>query len=71
MIILAVKQIPFIRDMKHDINNLTIDGMVGCVFSTEREVWKRTLYAVAVLVIYIIVPIIVSKKIFKHKELEF
>ena len=71
MILNLLKMVPFIRDMKHDITNITIDGMIGCVYSSEREIWKRCVYGVAVLVIYIIIPIIASKKIFKHKELEF
>ena len=71
MIIMAVKLLPFVRDWKFDINNVTIDGMISSMYSPEREVWKRTLYGVAALVIYVIIPLIAAKKIFKHKELEF
>ena len=73
MIITALKLVPFLSEERlgHNIGNITIDGMLGCMFSSAREDWKRALYGIAALVIYVIVPIIVSKKIFKHKELEF
>ena len=71
MLLMALKLVPFIKKLKFDIGNITIDGMISCMFSSEREVWKRVIYGVAALVIYVIVPIIIAKKIFKHKELEF
>ena len=71
LILNALTLIPFISKMKFDITNATIDGMIRCMFSEEREMWKRAVYGIAALVVYIIIPIIVSKKIFKHKELEF
>ena len=65
--------IPFLSKSKlgFDLINLTIDGMYSNVYNSELDTGKRVLYGCIVVAVYVIIPIILSLRIFKRKELEF
>ena len=67
----GLSQIKFFKD--HDINlvDYTIDGMKSSVLDTTNSTSTRVSWALMMLVCFIIIPLLLTTRIFKKKELEF
>ena len=67
----ALSQIPVIRDSKIDINDFLATGIIGKVTNAKLAAGTRVGWAAVLCGCYIALPLFITTRIFKHKELEF
>ncbi len=67
----GIDMLPILR--KHDISiaAITIDGMYSSLFDTSLADAKRFMWGSLLIGCYVILPMILTIQIFKHKELDF
>ena len=67
----GIDLIPFLRNHHISIAAITIDGMYVRTFNEQLETAKRVMWGCLLAGCYIIVPMILTNVIFKHKEMDF
>lgn len=71
LIFTGIDLIPFLSDNNISISAITIDGMYGKMFDEKLSQSKNIFWGVMYFACYVVLPLLLTLKIFKHKELDF
>ncbi len=71
LILVGLNQIPFIKHNDIDLVDYTVPGMREKIMDGSLAAGSRVVWGVAVVFFYIIVPLFLTMRIFRRRELDF
>ena len=69
--LVGINQIPFLKKNDIDLTELVVEGMKESILNADKSAEARILWAVAMVSIYIVLPLLITVRIFRRRELEF